>query len=206
MSVVIQQTRRKPTRRDLDTAERERERSPTSHNTQVCDVNWWIVKSPKAFRHCPFLCVRFEKCFMYRIYRLHTWYNHDGGLHGYFLYYYRLLCFYLFLLLSWKSFEISKKWNGIETLFSAWVDPPSWIVSGMMSSGSCSTIASNRKKKRKIASYFICIHMLMNSNNNPKNRGPILISFTNSLLFFPPVNCNRRGTASTAKETWVRRR
>jgi hypothetical protein len=29
----------------------------------------------------------------------------------------------------------------------------------MMSSGSCSTIASNRKKKRKIASYFCLIYL-----------------------------------------------
>jgi hypothetical protein len=29
-----------------------------THNTNVCDVNWWIVKSPKAFRHRLFCAGR----------------------------------------------------------------------------------------------------------------------------------------------------
>ena len=80
---------------------RIRERSPPppplvlTHNTTVCDVNWWIVKSPKAFRHCLFCAgrtfylgyhsKRFDICWVYYTLDNNAW--------------------LLFFFSSWKSFK-----------------------------------------------------------------------------------------------------
>ena len=99
---------------------RIRERSPPppplvlTHNTNVCDVNWWIVKSPKAFRHCLFCAgrtfylgyhsKRFDICWVYYTLDNNAW----------------LLFFFLV-----KVFQmITKKWNGIDYYFfvRVWVD------------------------------------------------------------------------------------